>query len=73
MGPRYGPGGFSPGQGWHSRRWYRLLEAGKLEQEWAANSWDAHGLTLGGGMLGKRHRPVTFDARLADLVRRWVG
>lgn len=73
MGPRYGPGGFSPGQGWHSRRWYRLLEAGSLDQEWAANSWDARGLKLGGGLLGRRHRPVTSDARLADLVRPFVG
>jgi hypothetical protein len=73
MGPRYGPGGFAPGQGWHSQRWDRLLQRGKLGQEWAANSWDDRGLRLRAGLLRTVRRPVTVDTRLADVVRPWMA
>lgn len=54
-------------QAWHVRRWRRLAEEGRLEEEWAANSYCDDALDVN----GERH-PVVFDPRLRDVVTPWV-
>jgi hypothetical protein len=49
------------------RRWIRLWEQGKLDEEWAANSYADDCIDVGG-----ERRPVVFDPRLRDLVAPWI-
>ena len=53
---------------WHIRRWRRLAQEGKLEEEWRANSYDRESLDV----FGNPH-PVVFDPRLRDVVAPWIG
>jgi predicted O-methyltransferase YrrM len=53
---------------WHWIRWRELEEAGRLEREWAANSWangclDVHGAA----------HPLVEDQLLHDVVAPWIG
>jgi hypothetical protein len=52
---------------WHLRRWRRLAAEGRLEAEWAANSYFEDALDV----AGTRH-PVTLDTRLRDVVAPWI-
>lgn len=58
--------------GWHVQRWTDLDDAGRLYDDWAANSWAMDGadavIEPGGGP-----RPVVHDTRLRDLVLPFVG
>lgn len=54
--------GYPPSHGWQNQRWHRLQAAGRLDEEWVANSVrDSH--------LGDRRTPVVFDPRLRDSIR----
>ena len=52
-----------PGESWHVRRFRRLQDQGKLDLEWAANSF-ANGFL---DVYGSRH-PVVQDTTLRDLL-----
>lgn len=59
--------GFEQGSHWHERRWFRLLqERGRLEKEWAANSYQDEALDV----YGARHQ-VIRDERLRDAAAWW--
>jgi hypothetical protein len=60
--------GYAPDHGWQNQRWHRLNTEGKLEEEWRANSTEDGYLEI-----GERRTPVTFDPRLRDAVRPWIG
>ena len=49
--------------GWQARRWRRLQEQGKLDREWAANSYVGEALDVGGN-----ERSLVVDVTLRDLV-----
>jgi hypothetical protein len=53
-----------PRVGWQSRRWQALADAGELEREWAANSYDETGCIERAG----EKRPLVEDLRLASAV-----
>ena len=66
-GRRLEHAGPPPDISWHIRRWARIVDAGALDAEWAANSWrgDAPSvLDLPGGP-----RELVVDTTLADAVR----
>lgn len=50
-------------QSWHLTRWRRLDEEGRIEEEWAANSYAGGFLDLYG-----TPRPTVFDPTLRDVV-----
>ena len=52
---------------WHLGRWRRLAWEGRLEDEWAANSYDEGHLDV----FGRRH-PVVADDRLRHAVAPWL-
>ena len=52
---------------WQWLRWHELGEAGQLEKEWLANSYQNDSLDV----YGVPHELV-FDSRLRDLVAPWV-
>lgn len=54
-------------QAWHVRRWMRIAEAGQLDLEWAANSYENDSLDV----YGAKH-PVVFDGRLRDVAAPWI-
>lgn len=56
-------GSTTSGPGWHARRWSKLREEGRLEQEWAANSYADGCLDVYGS-----RRPLVLDRRLRDAV-----
>lgn len=53
---------------WHIRRWRRIAQEGKLEDEWRANSYAGESLDV----YGKAH-PVVFDPRLRDVLAPWIA
>lgn len=53
------------GGAWHVWRWARLIEEGKLDEEWAACSYEGEHLDV----YGTKHA-VVFDGRLRDVVAR---
>ena len=59
--------GDRPGISWHLRRWQRLQIEGKLEPEWAANSYADDRLDV----YGVPHE-VIFDPTLRDLLEPWL-
>jgi hypothetical protein len=46
QGRRVEEAGFTPGEAWHSRRWWRLAREGGLDDEWAACSYQDGSLTV---------------------------
>jgi hypothetical protein len=52
---------------WHLRRWRRLAAEGRLDAEWAANSYSEDCLDV----YGARH-PLDIDTRLHDVVAPWL-
>lgn len=48
---------------WHVWHWARVIEEGKMDQEWATNSYEREHLDVYG-----EHHPVVFDSRLRDIV-----
>jgi Methyltransferase domain/Glycosyl transferase family 2 len=52
---------------WQLRRWRRLAAQGKLEAEWAANSYLDECLDV----YGDKH-PVVVDATLRDILAPWI-
>jgi glycosyltransferase involved in cell wall biosynthesis len=48
---------------WHVWYWARMVEQGRMDQEWAANSYEGEYLNV----YGDRY-PVVFDSRLRNLV-----
>jgi hypothetical protein len=59
--------GFAPGAFWHSRRWWRLAREGRIDDEWAACSYQDGALMVSG-----RQRPLVADHRIATVVAGWV-
>lgn len=62
-GRRVEEAGHRPGESWHVRRFKRLQEEGRLDQEWAANSCRDGFLDV----YGEKH-PVVFDPTLRRLL-----
>jgi hypothetical protein len=60
-------GSLTSGRGWHSRRWRKLKEEGRLEQEWAANSYEKGSLNV----YGELH-PLIYDPTLRDTVAPFI-
>lgn len=60
-----------PGVGWQGKRWADLEDAGKLYDDWAANSWRRMGLM---SCIEPPEGPVPLqlDTRLRDAVRPFV-
>ncbi|HVT45799.1 MAG TPA: class I SAM-dependent methyltransferase [Thermoanaerobaculia bacterium] len=52
---------------WHTRRWRRLADEERLDEEWAANSYEDDVLDLPG-----KKRLTVFDTTLRDLVAPWI-
>jgi hypothetical protein len=67
VGERSEENGSDPNQGWHVKRWRRLRDEGRLEQEWAANSYAGDSLDV----YGVRRKTV-FDPTLRDAVAPFV-
>jgi glycosyltransferase involved in cell wall biosynthesis len=63
VGERSEETGSDPNQGWHVKRWRRLRDEGRLEQEWGANSYAGEFLDV----YGVRRKTV-FDPTLRDAV-----
>jgi len=63
VGERSEETGSDPNQGWHVKRWRRLRDEGRLEQEWAASSYSGEFLDV----YGVRRKTV-FDPMLRDAV-----
>jgi glycosyltransferase involved in cell wall biosynthesis len=63
VGERSEETGSDPNQGWHVKRWRRLRDEGRLEQEWGANSYSGEFLDV----YGVRRKTV-FDPTLRDAV-----
>ena len=63
VGERSEETGSDPNQGWHVKRWRRLRDEGRLEQEWAASSYSGEFLDV----YGVRRKTV-FDPTLRDAV-----
>ena len=63
VGERSEETGSDPNQGWHVKRWRRLRDEGRLEQEWAASSYSEEFLDV----YGVRRKTV-FDPTLRDAV-----
>ena len=63
VGERSEETGSDPNQGWHVKRWRRLRDEGRLEQEWAASSYAGEFLDV----YGVRRKTV-FDPTLRDAV-----
>lgn len=61
-------GSTSSGPGWHARRWNKLRDEGRLEEEWAANSYAEDCLDV----YGETH-PLVFDPTLRDAVAPFVA
>jgi hypothetical protein len=59
--------GFAPLEFWHSRRFWRLAREGRIDEEWAACSYQDGALTVSG-----RQRPLTPDNRMARAVAKWA-
>lgn len=53
---------------WHLRWWEKLGAEGRLDEEWAANSWDDAGMLDVGGVK----RPTVYDPTLRDRVDQFV-
>jgi hypothetical protein len=53
---------------WHARRWWRLARQGRMNAEWAANSYEDRALDVGG-----RRRELLEDTRLRDAVEPFVA
>lgn len=51
------------GEAWHVWHWARMIEEGKLDEEWAANSYQGKHLDV----YGQRYR-VVFDPRLRNVI-----
>lgn len=54
--------------GWHARRFRKLMEAGLLEAQWRANSYEGDVLDV----AGEPHR-VAFDPTLRDVILPLLG
>ena len=67
QGRRVVEAGFTPGDAWHVRRWWRLEQEGELEREWRANSYDGGALDV----FGSRQELV-YDPRLRDALAQWL-
>ena len=63
VGQRSEENGSDPNQGWHVKRWRRLRDEGRLDPEWAANSYAGDYLDI----YGVRRKTV-FDPTLRDTV-----
>jgi len=63
VGERSEETGSDPNQGWHVKRWRRLRDEGRLEQEWAASSYAGEFLDVYGVC-----RKTVFDPTLRDAV-----
>jgi glycosyltransferase involved in cell wall biosynthesis len=63
QGRRLEEAGVPPQSGWYLRRWSELEEQGKLDAEWAANSYLAGRLDL-----GRERRALVPDTRLRDAL-----
>ncbi len=53
---------------WHARRWWRLARQGRMDAEWAANSYEDRALDVGG-----RRRELLEDTRLRDAVQPFLA
>lgn len=62
-GRRLEEAGIQETRGWQIQYWGRIQSEGKMEQEWAANSYEDDCLNV----YGKRHETV-LDPRLRDVV-----
>jgi glycosyltransferase involved in cell wall biosynthesis len=62
-GERSEEAGRKPGESWHLMRYKQLRDEGRLEQEWAANSYTGDSLNV----YGVRHKTI-FDPTLRDAV-----
>lgn len=67
QGRRLDEASIPDGSAWHVRRWARLEREGRLEEDWAANSYKDDHLDV----HGERHQ-VVFDPRLRDAVAPFV-
>ena len=67
QGRRVEEAGFVPGEFWHSRRWWRMAREGRVDEDWAACSYQHGALSVGG-----RQRSLVPDDRLAKAVAKWV-
>lgn len=59
--------GRNPRQSKHKKRWADMLDAGTLDLEWAANSYEDGAIDV----YGERHELIE-DTRLADAVRPYL-
>jgi len=66
-GGRVEEAGYRPGDAWHVRRFRRLQQEGRLDTEWAANSYAGASIDV----YGERHK-VIFDPTLRYLVAPWL-
>ncbi|HEX9016892.1 MAG TPA: glycosyltransferase family 2 protein [Chloroflexota bacterium] len=57
-----------PGESWHVRRFRRLQQEGRLDEEWAANSYRDNTLDV----FGTTH-PVVYDPTLRTLVMPYLA
>ena len=71
QGRRWREIGAGPEMGWHVQRWADLEDAGRLYDDWEANSWR---MTRSGAVIDPPSgaSPVMRDTRLRDLVRPFV-
>jgi glycosyltransferase involved in cell wall biosynthesis len=67
-GRRMDSAGWPPDLGWHARHFGRVLAEGRLDEEWAANSYDEAGYL---DVFGER-RELVEDFALRDLVAPFV-
>ena len=63
-GRRVEEAGGKPGESWHVRRFRRLAEEDRMEQEWAANSYEDGCLNV----FGVRH-PLVYDPTLCNVLK----
>ena len=63
MGRRLAEAGWPHGLGWHAIRWRQLQVGGKLDEEWAANSYAGDSIDVYG-----TQRRVIFDPTLRDVL-----
>jgi len=68
VGARSEENGSDPNQGWHVKRWRRLRDEGRLDQEWAANSYAGEFLEV----YGVRRKTI-LDTTLRDAVAPFLG
>ncbi len=67
-GRRVEEAGGKPGESWHVRRFRRLAEEDRMEQEWAANSYEDGFLNV----FGAKH-PLVYDPTLKEAVRPFLS